>query len=255
VVLMRDAASETLTVAAGKKATGNNNAESITIYGGTGTDTIKLASGADVVNLGTGNATIALGGTANHVVAGGGTALVHSTAAFASAAVVGASGSSTTLDITTGGNVTLNAADTYLNVTLEAATTLKLSAMQFISVNGSTGADSLTAASANQTLTGGLGADTLTGYSGGGDSFVDTAAGLNGDTIHNWATGDIIDLKDIVEANLHALSYSGNSTQGTLSVTDGTKSSAIKFAGNLALHNFTVVGADPGGGTLIQWHN
>jgi hypothetical protein len=255
VILMRDSASETLTVAAGKKATGNNNALSITIYGGNGTDTINLASGADTLNLGTGNATVTLGGTTNRVVAGGGTALVHSTAAFANAAVVGASGSNTTLDITTAGNVTLNAADTYLTVKLEAATTLKLSAMQFISVIGSTGADSITAASSNQTLTGGLGADTLTGTTGGGDSFVDTAAGLNGDTIHNWATGDIIDLKDIVEANLHALSYSGNSTQGTLSVTDGTNSSAIKFAGNFGLHSFTVVGADQGGGTLIQWHS
>jgi hypothetical protein len=255
VVLMRDAATETLTVAAGKKATGNANAESITIYGGTGTDTIKLASGADVVNLGAGSATVTLGGATNRVVAGGGTALVHSTAAFAAAAVVGGSGSSTTLDITTGGNSTLNAADTYLSVKLEAATTLKLSAMQFISVTGSTGADSITAASTNQTLTGGLGADTLTGYAGGGDNFVDTAAGLNGDTIHTWATGDIIDLKDIIEANLHALSYSGNTSLGTLSVTDGTTASSIKFAGNFGLHSFTVVGADQGGGTLIQWHS
>jgi hypothetical protein len=255
VILMRDAASETLTVAAGAKAAGNTNAESITIYGGTGTDTINLASGADVVNLGAGNAAVTLGGVTNRVVAGGGTALVHSTAALASAAVVGASGSSTTLDITTAGNVTLNAADTYLTVKLEAGTTLKLSAMQFISVIGSTGVDSITAAASNQTLTGGLGADTLNGFTGGSDSFVDTAAGLNGDTIHNWAVGDIIDLKDIVEANLHALSYNGNGTQGTLGVTDGTTSSSIKFVGNLGVHSFTVIGADQGGGTLIQWHS
>ncbi len=198
-------------MAAGKKATGNANAEVITIYGGNGSDVFNLAPGADTLNLGTGDATITLGGTTNRVVASGSTAMVHSTAALASAAIVGASSGSTTLDITMAGNVTLNAADTYLTVKLEAATTLKLSAMQFISVIGSAGADSITAASTHQTLAGGLGADTLTGYAGGGDSFVDTAAGLNGDTIHNWAAGDIIDLKDVVEANLHAVSYNRNS--------------------------------------------
>jgi hypothetical protein len=68
------------------------------------------------------------------------------------------------------------------------------------------------------------------------------------------AAAQALSRRDIVEARLHALSYSGSASPGTLSVTDGTTSSSIKFAGNLALHNFTVVGADPGGGTLIQWH-
>jgi len=76
-------------VAAGKKATAN--AEVITIYGGNGSDVFNLAPRADTLNLGTGDATITPGGTTNRLVAGGGGAMVRSTAALASAAVVGTS--------------------------------------------------------------------------------------------------------------------------------------------------------------------
>ena len=249
-ILMTDIANETLNVAAGTAATGNTNAETIRIYGSSSINTYNLAAGADKVILASGHDTINLGSAANTVTAGTGMALVRGTAAAASAAVVGNASSLTLLEITSAGATTLNAGDTNVNVQMDAAGTLKLSALAFISANGSAGNDSITAMGGTQTLTGGAGADTLTGYSGGNDVFSDTAAGLNGDTIKGWTMGDTIDLKDIAAASLHALSFASN----TLSVTDGTTSSAIKFATGQALHNFTVLGSDGHGGTLIGFH-
>ena len=123
-------------------------------------------------------------------------------------------------------------------------------ALGFITAIGSAGADTLTAGGANQTLTGGAGADTLAGATAGGDTFSDTAAGLNGDRIMNWTTGDVIDLQTIVAANLHPLTFAS----GTLDVTDGTTLAAISFTGAVALSNFTVLGSDGHGGTLLGYH-
>ena len=249
-VLMTDAANETLNVVAGKPATGNANAETIRIYGSSSTDTYNLGSGADKLMLSTGHDTIVLGGAANSVTAGGGTALVQSTAAFAGAAIVGATTGSTSLEITTGGNVALNAADTHITVRMDAAGSLKLSALSFINAIGSSGNDTLTALAGTQSLTGGLGTDSLIGYTGGNDSFIDTAAGLNGDTIKNWAAGDVIDVTNISATGLHTLIFATN----TLTLTDGTNSTAIKFTAGLALHNFTVIGSDGSGGVLVAYH-
>ena len=57
-----------------------------------------------------------------------------------------------------------------------------------------------TAGAINQTLTGGAGADTLIGFSGGFDTFKDTAANLNGDTIQNFVASDTIDLTNLAYA-------------------------------------------------------
>ena len=250
VVLMRDSATETLSVTAGTAATGNTNPEAITIYAYSGTDSLTLAGGADQVFLGSGNATVKLGGIANSVIAGSGIGLVTSTAALASASVVGTSTGMTTLEITTGGNVTLNTVDTYLTVKLDVAGSLKLSPMSFVTAIGSSGVDTLTAMGGTQTLTGGTGKDMLVGYSGGTTTFADTAAGLAGDTIQNWTTGDVLDLKNIVAANLHPLTYTAN----TLTVTDGTNSASITFSAAQTVANFTVTGSDGAGGTLIAFH-
>ncbi len=250
-ILMTDGADETLNVAAGNAAAGNNNAETIRIYGSSSTNTYNLASGSDKLILAGGHDTINLGGSANSVTAGTGMALVRGTAAAAGGAVVGNSSSTTLLEITGGGTATLNAADTNITVQLDAAGTLKLSAMGFITAIGSAGNDTITALGGTQTLTGGLGNDTLMGFTGGNDTFADTAAGLNGDTIKNWTVGDIIDLKNVSAATIHALSFASN----TLTVTDGTNTSAIKFApSQAALHNFAVLGTDGNGGTLIGYH-
>ena len=251
LIYLNDSTAETLTVAAGTAASGNTNAEAITIYGSEAANTIALAAGADQVFLGTGAETVILGGAANQVTAGGGRALIRGTAAAASAAITGTSTGTTRLEVTTGGAVTLNAADTNLTVQLDSAATLKLSAMSFITALGSTGADTITAGATGQALTGGAGIDMLAGYTGGNDTFRDTAAGLNGDTIKGWTTGDTIDLTNISSATLKALSFTNN----VLNVSDGHTASSIHFAAGLTVGNFTVLGSDGSGGVLIGFHS
>jgi hypothetical protein len=252
-VILRAGSAETVNVAAGKAAAGDKGAETIAIYASTGTAAITLATGADAVFLGGGTDTVTLGAATNSVTAGSGTGLVNATAAVAGAAVVGDASASTTLAITSAGTVTLNAADTYLTVDLAASSKLTLGKLGFISANGGAGADTILAGAANQTLIGGA-ADVLTGYTGGSDTFYGASAALNGDIVGNWTSGDVIDLTDMNAATLKALAYTDSSKTGTLTVQDGTHSAAIIFStGTLSLANFTVLGADGHGGTLIGY--
>jgi hypothetical protein len=251
-VLLRDGVGETVNVAAGKAAAGNTNVEQITIYGGTGNDVINLASGSDTVYLGSGAETVVLGGAKNAVYGGGGNAIVTTTAANAGASIVGATTGSTTVNITNAGNVVLNAADTDLTVNLAAGTRLTMGTLSFISANGAAGTDTITAGAANQTLIGGKG-DVLTGYTGGADSFAGITAGLNGDSIGNWTTGDTLDITDMANASIRT--FAG----GKLTVGNGSLSDTLAVKGvtgtTLSIANFTVIGQDGSGGTLIGWHS
>ena len=243
---------QTVTLRAGLDATVNvaaasaerepiPNPAAITINGAANNDVINLASGTDtVLGLGAGET----------VHAGTGTALVKSVAANAGAGVIGRSGSSTTLEVTNAGTVTLGAQDAYLTVKLDAASTLHLNGMAFVTAIGSTGADTLIAGAANQTLSGGGGRDTLTGFSGGGDIFMDTTKAVIGDTVGNWTTGDVLDITDLSPATAKITGFAA----GKLSVTDGTHKATIAFTGTLAAHNFTVIGTDGQGGTLFGYH-
>jgi hypothetical protein len=165
------------------------------------------------------------------------------------AATTGAN--TTTLEITTGGTITLNAADTYLNVKLDAATLLYTDRLSYITVNGGNGGDTIKAEGANQTLIGGVG-DTLYGYGTGSTEFIGASTALNGNEIVYWATGDVIDLTDINSASVKPLTYAG----GKLTVSDGTHSATITVINStaLALHNFVIAGSDGNGGTLIDYH-
>src|SRR5205085_6122116 len=70
--------------------------------------------------------------------------------------------------------------------------------------------------SANNSLTGNAGADTLTG-GGGIDTFRDTKAGHSGDTITDFHPGDLIQFSDATlgsftfSLSAHTLTYSGGS--------------------------------------------
>ena len=107
-----------------------------------------------------------LGPATQSVAGSGANETIKATAVLAGARVSGL-GSNSTLEITSGGTVTLNAATTVTTVKLDAASMLSLNGMQFIAANGSTGADTIVAGASNQILTGGAGADTSIGYSGG----------------------------------------------------------------------------------------
>ena len=243
IVYMRNAANLTLNVTTGIPVAGNVNPETITIYG---------AAASDVLNLGAGTDNVVLGGAGETVNGGGGIALLHGAAAFAGALVNGGTGK-TTLELTTGGTATLNAGDNNLTVNLDAITNLTLSKMSFITAVGSTGADTITAMASGQTLTGAGGADILTGFSGFGDTFADTAAGLNGDTLKLFGGSDTIDVSDVSSTLAKALVYTGNTTAGALNVSDGTHTANIKFTGSYTTANFQLA-TDTHGGSLITFH-
>jgi hypothetical protein len=231
-------------VGPGTPNSSNKNAPGILINGAANSDVITLANGTDKV---------AGVGASETVIAGSGTDLIQAAVANAGALVNGYAVSSTTLEITTGGTTALNAADTELTVKLDAATSLQLGTLGFITVTGSTGNDALTAGAANQTLIGNGGSNTLTGYIGGGDVFQDTSAHFSTDTVVNWTAGDMLDLTDMSPTG--SLSYSGNGTSGKLTVSDGTHTATITFKGNFASHNFGTLTTDGHGGALIGYHS
>jgi len=91
------------------------------------------------------------------------------------------------------------------------------------SASAGDGNDTISAGAGNDTITGGIGTDTLTGGIGN-DTFRDTRAGLNGDTITDFAVGDRIVLTD---ASLSGFTFtlSGNTltyTGGSLTLRGGT---------------------------------
>ena len=154
------------------------------------------------------------------------------------------------MDVLGGGTATLNAQDTNLFVKLAEATNLTLSTMRFVTAMGSSGNDQITALASAQVLTGGLGTDTLTGAAATGDLFRDTAAGLNGDTLVNFAGTDVIDVTDIAAGGV-SLGYQQNGATGTLSVSNGGTSTSITLAGSFTSDQFKA-GSDGSGGVAIH---
>jgi hypothetical protein len=73
-------------------------------------------------------------------------------------------------------------------------------------------------------------------------SFSGTVAGLAGQ--------DTLDLRDINPATVQTPTYSGSSSAGTLTVTDGTHTAHIALLGNYLASTF-VTSSDAHGGTAI----
>jgi hypothetical protein len=112
-----------------------NAGKGLVFFAGTGTDVITAGDGSQGV----------FGST--------GTLTVKAAAANAGVAVYGVTGSTTTtLEITSGGTVTLNGGDKNLTMKLDAATHLGLDALGFITAIGAAaGGDTLTAGGAGRT--------------------------------------------------------------------------------------------------------
>ena len=200
--------------------------------------TIATSNGTD---------TVVVGDASQTVVNRGGVLDVQATAAQAGVAILSGQGT-TTLEITNSGTATLNAGDSGLTVKLDAAATLNLGGLGFITAIGSGGNDLIQAGSANQTLVAGGGVgDTLIGFAGFGDTFRDTTANLNGVTIGNFGGNDVLDLTDLLPGSA---SYSFNA--GTLSVTDGTHAAAISLSGTFNSTGFALH-TDGHGGTTVTY--
>jgi serralysin len=104
---------------------------------------------------------------------------------------------------------------------------------------GGSGADTIIGNAVANTLTGGPGSDVLTGGPGA-DMFRDTAAGLNGDTIVDFSTGDSIIFTD-ANATTFTFSVSGN----TLTFTGGSLTLTTVPTGTI------VASPAPGGGVQL----
>ncbi len=224
------------------------SAGAVTLQAGTmaGLDIIGGARGGDAITLSNASQSVTSGGPDEHI---------YATAANAGDAVSGL-GAGSVLEITTGGNATLNnatggsSASDVLTVKFDAVGTLTLGAQSFITAIGAAPGDTLIAGGAFQTLTG-AGDDTLVGSAGGNDVFRDTAAGLNGDTIDGFTPTDMIDLTNVAFGRCHVAYASATSA---LSVTDGSHAATIDLGGAFTGADFTAA-SDGHGGTMITYRS
>jgi hypothetical protein len=156
-----------------------------------------------------------------------------------------------TMTIVGGGTLSLGAKDTDLTVLLAAPTSLTLSQAGFVTAIGSTGADQIVAEAANQVLQGGGGGDTLIGYTGDGDTFKGTAAQLNGTTIGNFAGSDVIDVTDLMPGADLTLSYTQQTGQGVLTLSEAAQSTTITLLGVFTQSEFSVT-SDGASGIFVH---
>jgi hypothetical protein len=96
---------------------------------------------------------------------------------------------------------------------------------------------------------GSAGATTIT-FSGGGTLVLDRSTVFSG-TIAGFAQPDLIDLSDIAFGSSTTLGYSGTTSSGTLTVSDGTHTASLKLLGQYTAGNFNL-SADGHGGTLVS---
>ena len=111
--------------------------------------------------------------------------------------------------------------------------------MSFISENGS-----------NQTISAHTSAETLLGSSQYGDTFQGRSANLNGDLIKLFGGNNSIDVTDLTFAHA-ALSYSGDSKSGMLSLSDGVHNAHIA-TGDFSQAKFQLA-SDMHGGTSVSY--
>ena len=230
----------------------NPKAATITIVGAANHDTINLASGNDVVTVGSGE-TVNLGTGSNTIIVN---------AQTIGAATVGGGTGQNTVDVTGGGTMTMGSNITDIAKVLlspaSAAYHFTANAISGLTItdNSTVTPDALIAGGAHQTLMGGgAGMVRFTGSSAGQDTFKDTAALFNHDSIAGFRdNGDVIDLSDVSPATLKPLGYvQTTGASGTLTVSDGVHTAAITLIGVYQASAFHS-GPDAGLGTAITYH-
>ena len=251
IIVLRAGLNATVNVKSDASLNPNNpKPATITIVGAANSDVINLASGNDVVTVGKGE-TIHLGTGDNTIIVNAAT--IGST--------IGNGTGHNTLNVTGGGAMAMgsNIAD-IADVLLSPASTayhFTANSISGLTVNdaSTTTADVLTAGGAHQTLTGGgAGKVEFVGSAEGQDTFKDTAALFNGDTVSGFGNnGDVIDLTDVSLGGLKPLSYvQMTSNSGKLTVSDGIHAAAITLLGQFTASAFHT-GPDAGLGTAITY--
>ena len=81
---------------------------------------------------------------------------------------------------------------------------------------------------------------------------IDHSANFSGHIAGQLATGDVIDLADVTSGAGATITYSGNNSPGTLTVSDGTHTASIALLGNYSLANFTASSDGHGGTSVID---
>ena len=249
IVDLRSGLNATVDVSPAVLNPGNPKPATITIVGAQNSDVINLASGNDVVVVGSAAETVH-GGTGNDTI--------EVTSSTIGASINGGSGQST-LEVTGGGSSVMgnNVVDISTILLESAAGNLNFiaNATSGLVVDDlSSGADTVRAGGANQTLEGGAGQDTFVGYAGGSTTFENLASAMNGATISNFAApNDVLFLTNVNSATVtQNFVENGSNTAGTLTVTDGAHSASMTLDGLFSASNFHT--AADGAGTAITYH-
>ncbi|WP_420383937.1 beta strand repeat-containing protein [Novosphingobium sp.] len=249
-----EGAGQTVDLRRGMTSTINVTASTTT--GSNAAITLNGVADSAVFNLGGGTDTVNLGSRTETVNGGSGTALINAKAAVAGALIHGGSGV-TTLTLHGGGTATMNAGDNGISTVVLAPTTtayvFTANAQAGLTiVDQGFGSDTVTAGGANQTLTGGArGRLTMVGADAGYDTFTDTAAVINGDTIANFAQiGNMIDATDLTFAKVTGtFAENATGTAAQLTLNDGTRALGLTLDGA-----FLAAGASgnlPGSGIVL----
>jgi Ca2+-binding RTX toxin-like protein len=245
-ITLRNGTSFTIDVASDTAVNAKNpNAPGIIIQG---------ANNSDVINLGSGNDTVYVGGNSETINGGGGNNTFYISAATDGATINGGSGNNT-VDVVGGRTIIIGS-------NISSITTVNLGSApvghtqanyQFVNqssegltINGSTGADTITAGSHGDILIGNGGADTFVLNAAGSDVVRDTAADLNGTTIQNFSSLDSIDVTNVN----FAAGVQPVFQNGSLTISDGTHTATIALLGQYSAAGFSIA-SDKGAGSVV----
>ncbi|HQT40262.1 MAG TPA: hypothetical protein PK231_12595, partial [Acidocella sp.] len=210
--------------------------------------TANNLAGLQITGSAAGHDVITIQNATQSVIGGGANETIKASAAAAGASISGL-GANSTLEITSAGNVTLNAATSVTQVKMDAAGSLQLNNMQFISATATQTGSTITAGAANQTLISTHGGDVLVGAAAGLDIFKGTAAGLSNDIISSFNNLDKIDISNLAFAGATIQTkIVGGYTDVTL--ISGKIKTQFALAGAFSSTGFNLT-SDGAGGTLL----
>lgn len=223
---------------------------------------IDGANNNDVINLASGDDVVVVGSAAETVNGGSGPDSIFVAKATIGATINGGTSGESDLWVSGGGvmamgpsishiaEVFLTPAGTTYNFTANAIAGLTVDDL-------SSGADTIAAGGAGQTLAGGAnGKETFVGFGSGVTTYEDTASALNGDTIRNFSPTDVIDVSGLAYnasgSKKTAVSFTPiSSTEGTLTVMEGKTIEARVLIFHAAMVGSFTASSDGHGGTKI----